>query len=106
MKIHALAVVALLSVIAACDVLSADRTDVRSEGFPWVMIECRGELTLGIQDCMAWGDKVLAGSRDIRAGATRLLMTSRAGPNARCAADFFDGSGRTIATMAAVCPGR
>lgn len=88
-------------VLGACSLLQGETT-VSSDTFPGVVITCKGEAVLPMIDCRAWGERLLAGMPKAH-DATRLVLTFHGG-NRRCAADFFGGDGRLLATAAAVCP--
>lgn len=95
-------VATLLTLLAGCSLLDDDVV-VESQLRPGVEIACQGEVRLTADACRTWGDELLAdpiAPEDV----TRLVLSANAG-NARCAADFYAGEGRSVAvTAAVVCP--
>lgn len=87
--------------LGGCSLIEGETT-VHTDAFPGVVIACKGEVVLPGNDCRAWGERLLAGMPDAHEAA-RLVLTFNGG-NRRCAADFFAGDGRLLATAAAVCP--
>lgn len=94
--------IALPLALGACSLMPGGA--VRSDAFPGVTITCGGDEILPVEDCRAWGERLLAGMPEVREVA-RVELTYNRG-NRRCAADFFDARGRMAATAAAVCPVR
>lgn len=89
--------------VTGCGWQPAATGEIRSGSFPDVVIECRAEITIGEDVCRGWGENMLRRTPD-RAAATRRLILTHRGGNARCAADFLSASGTLLETAAAVCP--
>jgi len=101
-----LSILALLAVspilIVAC-ATGEVTSSARSDAFPAVSIECRGDAPLTPAQCEVWGVELLTGSEELTPRTTRLVLTSSADPKRRCSADFFDAAGRQFATASTQC---
>lgn len=97
------ALLAAIAVVTACSFVETANS-VRSDAFPGVSIECRGDAPVTPEQCVAWGVELLEGSEELVARTTRLVLTSSADANRRCSADFFDAAGRMFATESTRCP--
>lgn len=76
---------------------------VTSPSFPMTTIECRGSPPISESECVAWAERILNGPPNLAQTTGRLVLTNRAG-GSRCAADFYDSSGRVDWTAAVACP--
>ena len=105
MSVRGVAIAILTSfAFAACSAGDANKVVVASGAFPSIAIECRSAIPLPEYLCREWAEKLLSGSEELLPRTARLVLTTNAERNGRCAADFFDSAGRIFASASTRCP--